>query len=220
MAKKTVVSETEPVKEQSSVFIPVTADKDGDEIHFQVRKSLPLSACTRLVMDIADIVLIDGTYVPTVEEFALLSTVLAYYTDITLDDMSIDEIDQLCRRTDIIDCICQSADIDMEYFREKAQKLISWRKEQILRSKSDQLYEAVTNVVNHLDKLLSQLDGADLGKIDELTALAQAVAQKSERELGHGIIEFREAQKAAAPKKRSVRKKAPATEDHTAPVKE
>ena len=66
--------------------------------------------------------------------------------------------------------------------------------------------------------LLGQLEGADLGKIDALTELARAVAAKSEKELGHGIIEFREAQKAAetAPKKRAVRKK-PAPTDAAKP---
>lgn len=102
--------------------------------------------------------------------------------------------------------------------RSDAEKLIQWRKEKLLRAKSDELYDAVTSVVNRLDSLLGQLEGADLGKIDELTELARAVAAKSEKELGHGIIEFRETQKAAetAPKKRAVRKK-PAPADAAKP---
>ena len=207
MAKKLTVPEAEPIKEQSLDLVQVVASEGGEEVKFRVRRPLPLSARAKMVMDIANIVLVEGTYVPIVEEFAFLSTILAYYTDLPLDDMSIDNIDQLCCRTDIMGCVYQNVCDDVQYIKESAQKLISWEKEQLLRAKSDQLYEAVSAMINHLDGLLAQLEGTDLGKVEELTALAHAVAQKSEKELGHGIIEFREAKKTTAPKKRSVRKK-------------
>ena len=130
---------------------------------------------------------------------------LSYFTDLPLADMSIDEIDRLCQCGDILHKVYELSADPISSMRSDAEKLIQWRKEKLLRAKSDELYDAVTSVVNRLDSLLGQLEGADLGKIDELTELAHAVAAKSEKELGHGIIEFREAQKARRPLRKSGR---------------
>ena len=218
MAKKTTAPEPEAVREADAALIPVTVSVNGDELSFHVRPSLPLSARIQMVMEIADLVFLDGAYFPTVEEFAFRSTVLSYCTDLPLADMSIDEIDRLCQCGDILHKVYELSADPLSSMRSDAEKLIQWRKDKLLRAKSDELYDAVTSVVNRLDSLLDQLEGADLGKIDELTELARAVAAKSEKELGHGIIEFRETQKAAetAPKKRAVRKK-PAPADAAKP---
>ena len=218
MEKKPTAPEAEAVQAVDAALIPVTVSVNGEELSFHVRPSLPLSIRVQMAMEIADLVFLDGAYFPAVEDFAYRSTMLSYCTDLPLADMSIDEIDRLCQCNDIFHKVYELSVYPISFIRSDAEKLIQWRKEKLLRTKSDELYDAVTSVVNRLDSLLGQLEGADLGKIDELTELAHAVASKSEKELGHGIIEFREAQKTAetAPKKRAVRKK-PAPADAAKP---
>ena len=80
MAKKNTAPEPEAVREADAALIPVTVSVNGDELSFHVRPSLPLSARIQMVMEIADLVFLDGAYFPTVEEFAFRSTVLSYFT--------------------------------------------------------------------------------------------------------------------------------------------
>lgn len=211
---KAVLENAKP--KQVEVTVPI-----GDvELKFQVTTSLPLAARTKMAIDISDMIFVDEIYLSSMEKFARLSTLLVYYTNIDTNVFTVDQLDVICQQADLFKAIYEVVTDDISEVFDAANRLIEWKKQRILRAKSDELYDAAKDLVNSLERFLSQFEGTDLGKVQELTDLARAVASKSERELGHGIIEFREAQKATAPKSRSVRKKAAATGEKAVPTKE
>lgn len=212
---KKQVSETTDTRSELQAFLDSAAPKqkevivevDGHTLRFNVTTSRPIGVRTKMVMDVVDMMFIDDLYVPTMEEFATCVNLLIYYTDVNVDELTIEQVEALCGRPEIFDAIKSAIDDDMVVVSSCIYHMVEWRKQQMLHAKADQLFDAATSLISSLERVLGQVESADIGKTDELLEAAKAIAAKSERELGRGIIEFREAQKASEPKSRVVRKK-------------
>lgn len=176
-------------------------------IHVDVKKRLTLFERSKMAEEIADYCFVSEFYAPYMRDFAERISVLSFYTDINVDDLTMETAYALTQNSELFAAVYHNIDDDIDGIFEDAYALIEWRKEQMLRStKADELYDAIKQFVNGLEVMLDGV-AESMGDTSSLPGLIDAIkkiANKDEVALAHGVLDFQEAK--AKQGKKPVRK--------------
>jgi hypothetical protein len=176
-------------------------------IHVDVKKRLTLFERSKMAEEIADYCFVSEFYTPYMRDFAERISVLSFYTDINVDELTMETAYALTQNSELFAAVYHSIDDDIDGIFEDAYALIEWRKEQMLHSaKADELYDAIKQFVNGLEAMLDGIAESigDTSSLPGFMDAIQKIAGKDAKELARGVLDFQETQ--AKQSKKPVRK--------------
>lgn len=141
----------------------------GDEnIEVIINPTISFRDRGALISDIADLVIQDNVYYSYLEDFAFAYEFLTYFTNVKTD-IKADKLWEFCQLTTILDDIDNAIGMENAYsIRNEAKNMIEFKKQQILKSKSDELYDTLIMFVNKVANMIEKLPKSfDLGKLKD-----------------------------------------------------
>ena len=191
------------MRTREAEVVALTMNVGGEDIVVNINISIPLYVRSQMVEDIASWNFVEDMYVPYMNKFARRLAVLDYYTDLGVGEaMSAADAYRLTQNDDLYWAVYEAIEDDVDEIFRDADELIEWYKQKLLRTKSDELFDAAKDFVAGLE---SMLDGVaantNTTSLPDILSALQHVANKDETEIARGVLDFQQARAKAVKRK-------------------
>lgn len=183
--------------------VAITIKVGDEDVVVNVNTHIPLYVRSQMVEDIASWNFVEDMYVPYMSKFARRLAVLDYYTDLGVGEvMSAADAYRLTQNDALYGAVYEAISDDVDEIFRDADELIEWYKQKLLRSKSDELFDAAKDFVVGLESLLDGVaESTNTTSLPEILSALQHVAKKDETEIARGVLDFQQARAVATKRK-------------------
>jgi len=117
--------------------------------------------------DVVDMVFDGNTYCPYVQEIAFAYGFLTHFTNVKTD-IKADKLMEFCQSTNILEDVYRTIGKDAENIKNETIAMIEFKKELILKAKSDELYDSLILLIGKIGNTIEKLPQSfDLSKFKD-----------------------------------------------------
>lgn len=177
---------------------------DNENIEVEVTKLLSTQDSVDFVESVSNAVFIDGVYTPSLYNLVYSKAILAFYTNIKVNDINSDLLNEIVYNTDIMDKIIDVInEIQMYHLESAITNAINHRCKELLSvnesatnhliqevsEKSKEQSEQVKTLIETFSEIGKAFDGIDQNKLMEML---ETISNKDEDKIVNSVMDYRE----------------------------